>query len=161
MSWSHTCLPPDLPDAGEGACCIGAAMGGAGSCTCWEPVVPPQADPLPSTDLEVRVQRCIDCAFRPDSPEREDGSLDTVLEQILRHPDRPFFCHQGLTPITKYRHPSGVTYDPRDLPSNQGKPPMDYQPRVNAAGRPCKDDGSQQDVCAGWAAERDRARRSA
>lgn len=148
-----TCHDSGWPEAGDGLCCYGAIFRGPGGCTCWEPVHVPRSAPLPPTDLVARDQRCVDCAFRPDSPERADGTLDRVLDQIEDHPGRPFFCHQGLTPIVEYRHPSGAVYRPQDLPSAAGLPPMDYQPRLNSAGRPCRDDGSQQDVCAGWVAE--------
>lgn len=39
----------DLPDAGEGVCCMGAAAMGPERCTCWEPVYDlDQADPDPT-----------------------------------------------------------------------------------------------------------------
>jgi hypothetical protein len=145
------------PDIGV-VCCMGSAALGPGHCTCWEPVVS-RAEPLPATDLVTRKERCVDCAFRPDSPERKSGALDDVIEAIARGSGHPFFCHQGLTPVTEYRHPSGAVFRPPT--AKEGGVPMDYQPKFNAGFRPCKDDGTQQDVCAGWAAEVDRHQRGA
>lgn len=136
----------DWPDLGL-ICCPGSAALGPGRCTCWRPVVV-QAEPLPPTPLVTRSERCVDCAFRPDSPERKNGELEYVIDAIPSG-NSPFYCHQGTTPVVEYRHPSGAVFRPRldeDVP-------MDYQPRYNSAFRPCKDDGSQQDICAGWASE--------
>jgi hypothetical protein len=146
----------ELPDAGHGMCCYGAVMGGPHRCTCWERVfdldqVDP--DPLAVQLLAVGVQPvtrrspCHDCAYRPDSPERQGdpgvvGDAE-LLEAIVQSGQR-FWCHQGIRQPTRLRHPSGV-----EIPA----PPHAYDP-PKVAGVPYRADGTPAEVCAGWAARR-------
>lgn len=138
-----------LPDAGEGMCCIGAAMGGPERCTCWKAVhdhgqAEPQEGP-PS----IRAAMCGDCAFRKDSPERtgdrryqhsEEGEVDDLaLGRGV------FMCHQGMRRKLALVHPSGARVQ---LDTD------DYDPPV-IDGRAYKADGSPADLCAGfWSARR-------
>lgn len=142
-----------FPDAGNGACCMGAAMRGPNSCTCWQPVYDlDQADPDPNAvqllaggiEPNTRTQMCVDCAYRPGSPEKSgdptyQGDGDE-LERIARE-DR-FWCHQGTRRPVRWVHPSGV-----EVPGHPGS----YRPPIIGA-VPYKADGSPSDLCAGWAA---------
>jgi hypothetical protein len=146
---SFTCgvggLPDGLPDAGDGMCCVGAAEYGPDGCTCWEPVVTLDPRPvLPVHDPVPRPTPCADCAFRPDSPERNgDDRYDHATEDDLRDlvfGSKPFFCHDGMQRVAAFVHPSGVTH------------PMDtdmYRPPI-ADGVPYRADGLPAFVCAGW-----------
>lgn len=127
-------------------CCMGSVEDGPKGCTCWEPVydleqVPPNlAEGVVS---ETRTKRCGDCAYRPDSPEREDGRLDDITGV--------FFCHQGIRRPVAYRHPDGRVREWVDT--------TDYQPPIHGH-RPYKADGTPADICAGWAQEARRAERT-
>lgn len=69
-------------------------------------------------------QRCHDCAFRPDSLERDGRTAAQLYDQLARgNADRPFFCHQGM-------HEGAQGYVPRQRDAD-GAP----------IGHP---------VCAGW-----------
>lgn len=74
-------------------------------------------------------QRCEDCAFRPDSPERDRG-LGTATELYeglaLGNDGMPFYCHQGM-------HHGAQGYVPRQRDA-RGAP----------IGHP---------ICAGWLAQ--------
>lgn len=149
-------LPFELPDAGGGMCCMGAAAMGPQRCTCWEPVYDlEQAEPDPTAvrllgagvQPVTRTVPCHDCAYRPGSPERrgEEGYAGNqeLLDHIVASGER-FWCHQGMRKPIAWRHPSEATvpvevdgYDP---------------PRVE--GVPYKADGQPGEVCAGWAARR-------
>jgi hypothetical protein len=111
----------ELPDAGGGMCCDGAAFMGPQRCTCWEPVYDlDQVDPDPTAvkllaagvQPVTRPAPCHDCAYRPGSPERrgEDGYAgdQELLDRIVATGER-FWCHQGMRKVVAYRHPSGVT----------------------------------------------------
>jgi len=90
-------IPFDLPDVGEGACCLGAAGMGPERCTCWQPVYDlDQTDPDPTAvkllaagvQPVTRSAPCHDCAYRPGSPERrgEDGYAgdQDLLDRIVQ-----------------------------------------------------------------------------
>jgi hypothetical protein len=138
----------DLPDAGEGMCCYGAAARGPQGCTCWESEYDqPQSEDLQLGAMAVRPSCCDDCAFRPGSPEQlgdpryahsGEGGLDEVLLSA------GFLCHQGMRRRLRLVHPTGavVESDPGDYSPAQ-KSPMVW-----------KADGSPADICAGWAARR-------
>ncbi len=136
---------PDLPDAGEGTCCMGAAMFGPERCTCWQPVYDlDQAQPVeaaPST----RAAPCEDCAFRADSPERQGepgyAGSEAELDRLVAT-GQPFFCHQGIRRPITWRHPTGT-----EIPGD----PANYQPPI-IVGVPYRADGTPAEVCAGWAA---------
>ena len=137
----------ELPDAGGGACCTGAAMGGPQRCTCWVPVYDlEQQEPRPGP-MDVRTSRCGDCAYLKNSPEArgEDGYQGGPedLDEMVRD-GSPFACHQGIRRPVKYRHPSGT-----EIPGH----PAAYDPPV-IGGVPYKADGSPADLCAGWAGRR-------
>lgn len=146
----------DLPDAGKGYCCMGAAVYGPNRCTCWEeeydleqaPLqvhadVAPRALPL----LESTGQPCHDCAYRSGSPERRgdsgySGDADELDE--LAGTNTPFWCHKGMRRVARVVHPSGV-----EVPGH----PAAYQPPVQD-GVPYCADGQPARVCAGWLARR-------
>jgi hypothetical protein len=142
----------DLPDAGEGMCCDGAAIYGPHRCTCWTPVFDLEQQPLkiglPLPPVPVRM--CEPgpdgedgCAYRPGSPERSgdesyaggDGELDRLVAT-----GTPFYCHRGIRRPVAWRHPSGA-----EIPGHPG----DYDPPVEG-GVPYKADGTPADICAGW-----------
>jgi len=137
----------DLPDAGDGICCIGAVMGGPQRCTCWEPVYDLDQQPAVPGPMGTRTVRCGDCAYLKDSPERrgEAGYQgdEESLEQMVRD-GSPFSCHQGMRKPVKYVHPSGT-----EVPGH----PASYDPPIED-GIPYKADGTPGDLCAGWAARR-------
>ena len=140
-------IPPDLPDAGEGACCMGAAVYGPRRCTCWEPVYDLDQQPVHPGEMGLRVKMCVDCAYRPNSPERrgEEGYQGDPesLDEMVATGDL-FACHQGIRRPVAWRHPSGA-----EVPGH----PAGYAPPLHD-GKPYKADGSPADLCAGWAARR-------
>jgi hypothetical protein len=148
--------PPDAPDAGEGACCIGAAVYGPERCTCWEPVHDlEQATPDPELvqwlaagiQPVTRRRMCADCAYRPGSPERTgdkgyQGDAESLHE--LAAAGERFWCHQGIRRTAAWRHPAGV-----EAP---GSPAAYDPPIVDAV--PYRADGTPAELCAGWDARR-------
>lgn len=76
-----------------------------------------------------REEPCHDCAFRPDSPERDDPE---EWARILRQTDPaigvPFYCH--------------FAHDGTEMPTNAKG---EYTPRRRADGRPIG-----YPICAGW-----------
>ena len=139
---------PDLPDAGGGMCCIGAAVYGPARCTCWEPVYDlDQTEPDLSAPQGVQPAMCADCAYRPGSPERT-GSEDVKgnqdeLDRLVASGDI-FTCHQGIRRPQLWRHPTGA-----EIPGS----PANYMPPI-VNGAPYRADGTPALVCAGWAARR-------
>lgn len=139
---------PDLPDAGGGMCCIGSAVYGPRKCTCWTDVYDlEQAEPQDGP-TQVRSAMCQDCAFRPDSPERA-GTADFAhageVDEIAYRKEALFLCHQGVRRRVAMVHPSGARVE---LPPHAYAPGGSYD-------RPCKLDGTPQDICAGfWTARR-------
>lgn len=144
--------PPGLSDD-LGMCCMGAAVYGESRCTCWEPIYdlnqrPLQNDgtPPPEDAIPTRSKCCHDCAYRNDSPEREDGQGD-FLDDLAVGGREEFWCHQGIRRIIAWRHPDG-----RELPAAPG----DYRPPQTTEPRPAiwKADGTVGERCAGWASTR-------
>lgn len=141
-----SCGDPDLPDAGQGMCCMGSAAMGASKCTCWVPVYDTeQADPCQGPPA-VRSKMCGDCAFRDGSPERTGderyaNSEEGDIEDLVASGD-PFYCHQGMRRVVRLVHPTGVTVEMM---------PGSYKPPKH-----CKADGSPGDICAGWRAAREK-----
>ena len=138
--------PPDRPDAGEGMCCIGAAVMGPGHCTCWVPIFDAEQQEItPGLPLPpVPVKLCATCAYRPNSPERqgdEGFAGDAGLLDELVATGAPFFCHQGIRKPIAWRHPPSGT----EIPGHPGG----YDPPIRD-GVPYKADGSPAFVCAGW-----------
>lgn len=134
--------PPGVEDSEHDICCMGAVMRGAAYCTCWDPIFNlEQAAADTSTTPTIRQKCCQDCAYRQGSPERErdDGELD----EIVAHPDRTFWCHQGMRKVVAWHHPDG-----RELPAG---PEDDYKPLI-VGEVPYLADGTAGERCAGWAA---------
>jgi hypothetical protein len=148
---------PDLGEASYG-CCWGTAIRGPEHCTCWEPEYDLEQLPISDADSPMpmpRAEMCGDCAFRPDSPERNgdegyenNGGLDDLTELVDK--GQPFYCHQGMRRIVRWRHPSGAAAD--DHPGNYA-PPM---ATIANAQIPFKADGTPGDICAGWWARSER-----
>jgi hypothetical protein len=147
----------ELPDAGEGMCCMGAAVYGPHRCSCWMNVYDLEQQPLAVDDrFGVRSEPCGDCAYRAGSPEKRGeefvvGDQDTLDELVAT--ETPFWCHQGIRRVVALLHePTGVRHSVPDDFAVAYSPPI----RGN---RPYKADGTPADLCAGWAA-RVAARRS-
>jgi len=148
---------PDLPDAGQGTCCIGAAVYGPGRCTCWT-VAEHDLDQAPLDEQAVtwlaagikpntRPRMCDDCAYRPASPERTGTagySGDAEFLEAIAASGEPFYCHQGIRRPITLQHPSGV-----EIPGH----PAAYDPPI-AARVPFRADGTPAERCAGWDARR-------
>ena len=145
----------DFPDTGE-ACCMGSAMRGPHNCTCWEPVYDLQQQPVDqqlrawlAAGIEpvTRKRMCIECAYRPDSPEKTaaqgyNGDAE-MLDQLAAEGTR-FWCHVGMRKPVRYEHPSGMVFD--------GHPAGYDPPKVD--GVPYRADGTPGELCAGWDARR-------
>jgi hypothetical protein len=145
----------DWPDTG-GTCCEGVLNEGPRGCTCWVPefngaVREPDelAQKLLAAGIEpaTRPSMCGDCAYRPDSPEKQghsDYKGDAAFLEDIAHRGERFWCHDGLLLIVRWRHPTGTVVEP---PANA------YLPKI-VAGVPYKRDGQPAFLCAGWAARR-------
>lgn len=142
----HMADDDELPDAGEGMCCIGAAALGPGRCTCWEPVFDLEQRELQQGPAAVRETACADCAFRPGSPEQQgdaryahsrDGELEDTIGSVA-----PFVCHQGMRRMLRQVHPVGAVVE---------HGPMAYCPPTRGYLAYCAN-GEPAAICAGWAA---------
>lgn len=132
---------PEDPPEDLVPCCMGAAVHGPRSCTCWEPVFDqPQHEPVGDCSRSARRHAlCHDCAYRPGSPERSDPETAGGL-MSLPEVGQPFYCHQGMRRLVRWEHPDGRTYTPdRD----------DYHPGY-AEDVPLKADGTPAAICEGW-----------
>ncbi|MEV5710105.1 hypothetical protein [Actinoallomurus sp. NPDC052274] len=137
--------PLELPDAGQGACCLGAAVYGPDRCTCWTPVHDLDQQPVtpgpPAAPDPLRM--CGMCAYRPHSPERrgEAGYAgdEELLEELVAT-GRPFYCHAGIRRVTRWEHPGGV-----EVPGHPGA----YDPPI-IDGVPYRADGTPANLCGGW-----------
>lgn len=140
----------DLPEE-YGWCCAGSACQSVHHCTCWEPIYDLEQAPLDlSTEPVQRTKCCGDCAYRNDSPERQDaGDQERDVLALAYAEGNEFWCHQGSRRVVVFRHPLGAV-----LPAGEG----DYRAPVgpNAAGVECvwRADGTAGERCAGWAAHR-------
>jgi hypothetical protein len=144
------CELHELPDAGDGMCCYGAAVFGPDRCTCWKAEHDVEQQPVVEGEPSVRPSMCADCAFRPGSPERsgderyEHAGDDDIDELVYAGVSGGalFFCHQGMRRRLRSVHPSGVVVDCA----------VDaYAPLV--VGKVAyKADGTPADICAGFAA---------
>lgn len=137
-------------------CCDGARDKGPTECSCWTPEYDlEQVKPsiaavvglaLGEIDPPQRDRMCLDCAYRPDSPEKTGGeSVDgdaTMLEKLAAEGTR-FWCHDGMRKPVAWRHPAGI----RITAASDG----DYQPPIVEA-VPYRADGQPGLLCAGWAA---------
>lgn len=126
---------------------MNAVYDGPQACICWTPVyAEPQEPPVPAEPV-ARAQACADCAYRPDSPERNNRqgvSGDTYALLSLVHEGQPFYCHQGIRQPVALVHPSGAHV--RASKAEYDPPIID---RV-----PYKADGTPANICAGWSARR-------
>lgn len=126
----------ELPDAGEGLCCEGAAFRGPQGCTCWTAVLDrPQVAPVVDADDRACVAMCGGCAFRPGT----DAHLEQA-EHGLGLTDSTFYCHQGHAKVVAWVHPSGARVED---PEGGGYP-------VEIGGRPYDADGQPAPICRGW-----------
>jgi hypothetical protein len=135
-------------------CCIGAAEEGVDACTCWEPIYDLEQQPTIAISVDhirTRDEMCADCAFRPDSPERQgDERYNQNSDEALRALDH-FWCHQGMRKPVAYRHTHyGITleadhdaYDPPKVIVGAG------DDRIAV---PFKASGAPGDRCAGFEA---------
>jgi hypothetical protein len=126
---------------------MGSAVNGPTGCTCWKAVYD-QDQAAPQRDIEpvARAEMCVDCAFRPGSPERSNDpdALDEELLDDLVYSGKPFWCHQGMRRPVRYEHSSGAVVEAS---------PLEYAP-PQEGDRPYKADGRPADLCAGWMARR-------
>lgn len=154
---------PEFPDLGEATygCCFGTAVKGPEWCTCWVPEYDKEqaelGDPHDPPSMP-RDEMCHDCAYRPDSPERngEEGYSKNDYDELMTivYKGEPFYCHQGMRRITHWRHePSGTVIEAH---------PGSYAPPIEEVGGcqlPFKADGTSGDLCAGWFARYARTRK--
>lgn len=119
-------------------CCTGAWLDGAPGCTCWVPAFDREQQRAdPDRRVTTRSKQCVDCAYRPDSPEmKADPYALLDLDS--------FWCHQGMRRPKEWRHPDG-----RVRPGDPG----DYQPPM-VGGVAYRADGHPAQRCAGWARHR-------
>jgi hypothetical protein len=137
LRWLKLAVESD-PANPYGCCCLGALDEGPTGCTCWEPIYDLEQSVHAPTAPETQPKMCHDCAFRANSPERRDGDC-------LPGPGgAPFWCHQGMRRVIKWRHPLGM-----ELPAGVG----DYRPPIIDK-VPYRADGRPGLKCAGWAAQR-------
>lgn len=90
---------------------------------------------------------CSDCAYRPDSPERNGNSMGcnaAQLEQLAAEGTR-FWCHDGMRKPVAWRHPAGIRI------ATTSEADGDYQPPIVEA-VPYRADGQPGLLCAGWVA---------
>ena len=148
--------PEDLPDVGDGACCLGSAVRGPAGCTCWAPVYDQeQAAQLAMGPVPIRRSACEDCAFRPGSPEQAGDtryalSGEGQLEGILLG-RAPFVCHQGMRRLLRLVHPGSVIEPGGPVEYDPG--PGAYEP-PRAGEMAWQANGQPAEICAGWAARR-------
>lgn len=125
-------------------CCMGSAEEGPAGCTCWEPEYDLEQQPLADVvEVTTRAAPCDDCAFRPDSPERQgDERYDHHDLEALTH----FWCHQGIRKPVRWRHPAGIIVE---VDSDAYHPP---ERMVDGERIPFRADGTPAERCAGFAA---------
>jgi hypothetical protein len=147
---THFLFERDLPDAGNGICCMGNAARGPGGCTCWEPVYDLEQEPVQHGPLAVRKRMCGDCAFRKGSPEqlgdeRHAHSGEGELDGMVLTDGALFICHQGMRRVVALVHkPTGVRVE---------QPACAYAPPMGKGGA-WKANGALGDICAGFMAAR-------
>lgn len=135
---------------GLSACCQGATQSPT-DCICWVPEYDlDQQPPIPGDHLvtEARSTACEDCAYRPNSPERQGD--EAYVADFDSFDAGVFYCHQGMRKPLRWRHQGlGIVVE---ATGDYYAPPM----RIGADGNsvPFKADGTPGDRCAGWAAQR-------
>jgi len=137
-----------FPDAEPIGCCYGEAHRGIDGCTCWRPEYDTeQAAPdyglIVEQGIDVRVSRCGDCAYRPDSPENAESYTADHLREIAASGEL-FWCHDGMRRPARWRHPQ------RDVVVEGST--ADWRPPIIGA-VPFRADGRPGLLCAGWAGE--------
>lgn len=135
-------------------CCIGAVEEGPVGCSCWEPIYDLKQQDVIEGDMPgQRTEMCVDCAYRPDSPERsgddrhscsDDGELDGIARG-----NAPFWCHQGLRKPIAFKHLSLGVVVPTDTDAYD--PPFRI---IDGFKVPIKADGTAGNRCAGWLARK-------
>lgn len=159
MTLDHICGTSDLAAIGLFArvlgrlknepCCVSSAEDGPDACTCWEPVYDYDQAPTIAIGLdhvETRSEMCHDCAFRPDSPERQGDPLHNYNSDDDLRGLEHFWCHQGMRKPIAYRHPYGIEITADHDAYN---PPIRT---ISGVGVPFKADGTPGDRCAGFEA---------
>lgn len=151
MAYQHVDRTVDhlrAPEESLNMCCYGAAVYDGERCTCWEPEIEPEpTQEVQEGPMAVNTRRCGDCAYRPDSPERQAMGGD-FMPYV---PDGVFTCHVGMPKAVRFRHPpTGVVVEVPEGTAND-----DYRP-VTRGDRAWQADGRPAVVCAGWARD-DRA----
>ncbi|NNG36924.1 hypothetical protein [Nakamurella aerolata] len=135
MTHDTDLLPPPDPVV---PCCDTAAYSYGEQCTCWVAEYDQPQQPIMPGPPPVRRSMCRDCAYRTDSPERADIGGDPL--DFTRA--TPFYCHQGVRSVARWRHPSGAVIE---APAGAYDPPQTPGVIYAADGRP-------EPLCAGWAA---------
>ena len=129
-------------------CCAGAAMRGVHACTCWEPEYSTRRrKPIEGIEAKPRPSPCDDCAYRPDSAERQNERGSEFLDDLTRG-QGTFWCHHGMAYIVRWRHPSGMVVE---APRDEVGAIDTWAPRI-VENVPYKASGRPADQCAGWAA---------
>ena len=151
---------PDFPDVGndEIPCCEASFYIGPAACTCWTPVYDRDQAPIDQDAARALAAgvtptvrpdgMCGDCAYRPNSPEKnrdpDYAGTAAELERLAASPTDRFFCHDGIRRVIKWVHPSGAEFI---------GPPSDYRPPIHER-VPYQADGQPGYACAGWDARR-------
>lgn len=134
-------------------CCYPSAEDGPDACICWEPVYDLEQEPVIAVapeHIQTRTEMCADCAFRPDSPERQGHELyQHNTDDDLRALDH-FWCHQGMRKPAAYRHPYGITLDADH--DAYGPPRLVISDGATRIAVPFKANGAPADRCAGFEA---------
>jgi hypothetical protein len=128
-------------------CCWGAINEGPIGCTCWVPVLAVEQPPIVVAEPTQRHTMCDSCAYRLSDPTRASAEW---LDDNPHRDDGRFYCHQGLPQPIAWVHPDGRRVETPDS--------ADWQ-ETTIDGVPYRADGTPADLCAGWLAERKRARR--
>lgn len=128
-------------------CCEGSRAHGATACICWARVDDLEQQPLEvNAKVSTREHMCVDCAYRPNSPEKSgDASYRADADELERIAAcDEFWCHEGIRKPVRWRHPAGIEIDGH---------PGGYDPPIVGC-VPHKADGSPAELCAGWDARR-------
>lgn len=127
-------------------CCLPAIEEGPSRCTCWETEYDEPQSEVGNPAIDVWPSMCDDCAFRPDSPERNGD--DRYVEP---HENEPFWCHRGMRKVTGWRHPAGIFVEADG--DYYGPPARILElPSGKRAAVPFRADGTPAQLCAGWSA---------
>ena len=150
-------VPPDWSGPADGVpCCLGTAVNGWDSCTCWQPIYdPPEQARMLRGEVTVMPAMCGDCAYRPGSPERRgspDAAADGYDLDDLAISRTRFWCHDGMRRLLGLAHPSGEVWIAES--AEDGRAVTHYDPPIDWRGIPHRADGTPGSLCAGWEARR-------